>query len=247
MDKDKFTAHYLFILGTFDISDDEIGALWKYVPTDKSDCADAFRAPVPLSSCELVQLHTVGNSAMLPTKKRVVMKGNRFPGKEEERSSFRTAPCGLLEPWSQNTRTTGAMASHMASHRGFAGKNCVPTFRSRSCCNVWTPQDTLKRPRGAVLTRILLNRPRRLKTSSCRGRLPSMRTRRRTGRWKEKLRLPASQDLRPEAVLPLRPAAPMRTTGASRKKKDLRFPLDAAQTCRDNGARWPIPTVLPLV
>ena len=91
------------------------------------------------------------------------MKGNRFPGKEEERSSFRTAPCGLLEPWSQNRRTTGAMASHMASHRGFAGKNCVPTFRSRSCCNVWTPQDTLKRPRGAVLTRILLKRLRRSK------------------------------------------------------------------------------------
>ena len=29
------------------------------------------------------------------------MNGNRFPGKEEERSSFRTAPFGLLEPWSQ--------------------------------------------------------------------------------------------------------------------------------------------------
>ena len=43
------------------------------------------------------------------------------------------------------------MASHMASHRGLAGKNCVPTFRSRSCCNVSTPLDTLQRLRGAAL------------------------------------------------------------------------------------------------
>ena len=70
MDEDKFAAPYLLIRWNFDISDDEIGALWKYVRTDDSDHADAFRAPVPLSTCELVQLHTVGSSAMLPTKKR---------------------------------------------------------------------------------------------------------------------------------------------------------------------------------
>ena len=42
-------APYLLIRGNFDISEEEIGALWKCVPTDDSDCADAFRAPVALS------------------------------------------------------------------------------------------------------------------------------------------------------------------------------------------------------
>ena len=128
-------ANKLPIRENFVFSDDEIGAFWKYVRTDDSDHAGAFRAPVLLSPCELVQLHKVGSSAMLPTKKRRDER-DPLPGKKEERSTCRTTPCGLLEPWSENRRTTGAMACHMASHRGFAGSKGAPTFRSRSCCNV---------------------------------------------------------------------------------------------------------------
>ena len=127
----------------------------------------------PANSCSSTKL------GVLPRcrPKSVVMKGNCFPGKEEERTSFRTAPCGLLEPWSQDKRTLGAMASHWTSHRGLAGRKGAPTSRSRL--------DTLNRLRRAVFTRILLKRLRKSNTLSCREHLTPMRTRTRTGRRKK--------------------------------------------------------------
>ena len=81
----------------------------EHVHTDDSDHADAFRVIVLLSSCELVQLHTVGSSAMLPTKKR---RDEREPlprqrGGEELLPNGCMFSSGTLEPKQENTWCDG--------------------------------------------------------------------------------------------------------------------------------------------
>ena len=90
----------------------------------------------PANSCSSTKLGVLPCCRIDSPPKRRRDEREPLPGKKEERSTCRTTPCGLLEPWSENRRTTGAMACHMASHRGFAGSKGAPTFRSRSCCNV---------------------------------------------------------------------------------------------------------------
>ena len=128
-----------------------------------------------LPSCELVQLHTDGIYVVLLKRRCDEREGTASQAKRR-----RGAPSERLHvvSWNPgaNKRTLGAKASHMASHRGFAGRKRVPTFRSRSCCNVSISQDTL----------------------SCRGPLAPRRTRRRTGQWKEKSPLPDTGDQRPD-------------------------------------------------
>ena len=147
-----------------------------------------------LSSYELVQLHTAGISAVLPTKRRC---DEREPLRRQ-RGGEELLPNGSWNSGA-NRRTVGA--SHVASHRGLAGRKGVPTFWSRSCCNASTSQDTLSRPRGllSILTRILLKRLWRANTLSCRGPLAPRSTRRRTGQWKEKSPVPDPLDQCPDA------------------------------------------------
>ena len=155
---------------------------------------------------------------MLPTKRR---RDDREPlprqrGGEEHLPNDSMWSLGTLEPTGEQLVRWPATWLHIVALQERivylpSGADPAATFGHH-----WTPCRGQGEPL-CILTKILLKRLQRSNTLSCGGRLAPMRTRRRTGRWKEKSPLPASQDHRPEAVLPQRPAAPTRTKGAPRK------------------------------